>query len=264
MAIDNNVTASTQNLALAAILFLYKEVLAIDLPWLDNITHAKRPKKLPTVLSVTEVQKLLASMEGMPALISRLLYGTGMRLMECLQLRVMDIDFERGEILIRNGKGAKDRVTLLPKCLIAPLQEHLSRRRLMFDSDAAAGHGSVALPELLAQRQPKSAYEWGWQFVFAANSVAIASASGLMRRHHQDPKRIQRHLAKAAKLAGIIKSISPHVLRHSFATHLLESGCDIRTVQELLGHSDVSTTMIYCHVVNSRDAGVMSPLDRVM
>jgi len=262
LATDRNVSASTQNLALSSLLFLYKEVLAIELPWLDNITPAKKPQRLPTVLSESEVKRLLNFMEGVPGLVARLLYGTGMRLMEAIRLRVKDIDFDRREILVRDGKGAKDRVTMLPESLIPALKEHLARRRLIFDQDVASGHVDVWMPNALERKYPNACREWGWQFFFVANNVSTDPVSGVIRKHHQDEKMIQRHVAKAAKLAGIAKPVSPHVLRHSFATHLLEGGYDIRTVQELLGHSDVSTTMIYTHVLNKGGRGVVSPLDR--
>jgi len=257
---ERNVAANTQNLALSSILFLYKEVLEFNLPWLDNIVHAKRPKRLPVVLSTAEVKKLLICMEGMPGLVANLLYGTGMRLMEGLTLRVKDVDFDRREILIRDGKGAKDRVTMLPESLIAALREHLNRRRVIFDADLAAGQAYVWLPDQLVRKSIDTFREWGWQFFFVASNVSIDPVAGIFR-NHQDPKMIQRHVAKAAKLAGITKPVSPHVLRHSFATHLLEAGYDIRTVQELLGHSDVATTMIYTHVLNRGGKGVKSPLD---
>jgi len=263
LATERNVSASTQNLALSSLLFLYKEVLAIDLPWLDNITPAKKPQRLPTVLSEAEVKRLLGCMEGVSGLVARLLYGTGMRLMEALRLRVKDIDFDRREILVRDGKGAKDRVTMLPQSLIPALTEHLARRRVIFDADVATGKVDVWMPDALERKYPNACREWGWQFFFVAGNVSTDPISGVVRKHHQDEKMIQRHVAKAAKLAGIAKPVSPHVLRHSFATHLLEGGYDIRTVQELLGHSDVSTTMIYTHVLNKGGRGVTSPLDRM-
>ncbi len=262
LAVDLNVSASTQNLALSAILFLYKEVLEIGLPWLADIVHAKKPKRLPTVLNKSEVTKLLTCMEGTPGLVASLLYGTGMRLMEGLMLRIRDVDFERREIVVRNGKGGKDRVTMLPVRLIPALTEHMARRRFIFDADIASGQVRASLPEDVKQKHADAYREWGWQYWFVAKNISADPESGVMRRDHQDEKMIQRHVAKAAKLAGILKVVSPHVLRHSFATHLLESGCDIRTVQELLGHSDVSTTMIYSHVLNRGDRGVVSPLDR--
>lgn len=263
LATDRNVSASTQNLALSSLLFLYKEVLEIELPWLDNIIRAKKPQRLPTVLSEGEVKRLLACMEGTPGLVARLLYGTGMRLMESLRLRVKDIDFDRREILVRDGKGAKDRVTMLPESLVETLKEHLVRRRAIFDADTAAGQIDVWMPHALERKYPNACREWGWQFFFVANNVSTDPVTGVIRKHHQDEKMIQRHVAKAAKLAGIAKPVSPHVLRHSFATHLLENGYDIRTVQELLGHSDVSTTMIYTHVLNKGGKCVKSPLDRM-
>lgn len=263
LATERNVSASTQNLALSSLLFLYKEVLAIDLPWLDNITPAKKPQRLPTVLSEAEVKRLLNCMEGVPGLVARLLYGTGMRLMEAIRLRVKDIDFDRREILVRDGKGAKDRVTMLPESLIPALKEHLARRRIIFDKDVASGQVDVWMPNALERKYPNACREWGWQFFFVASNVSTDPVSGVVRKHHQDEKMIQRHVAKAAKLAGIAKPVSPHVLRHSFATHLLEGGYDIRTVQELLGHSDVSTTMIYTHVLNKGGRGVTSPLDKM-
>ncbi len=263
LATDRNVSASTQNLALFSLLFLYKEVLTIDLPWLDNITPAKKPQRLPTVLSEAEVKRLLRCMEGVPGLVARLLYGTGMRLMEGLRLRVKDIDFDRREILVRDGKGAKDRVTVLPESLIPALKEHLARRRIIFDADVASGQVDVWMPNALERKYPNACREWGWQFFFVASNVSTDPVSGVVRKHHQDEKMIQRHVSKAAKLAGIAKPVSPHVLRHSFATHLLEGGYDIRTVQELLGHSDVSTTMIYTHVLNKGGRGVTSPLDNM-
>ena len=245
---ENNVSANTQNLALSSILFLYKEVLNLDLPWLNNVVHAKKPKRLPVVLSRAEVRKLLVCMEGMPGLIANLLYGTGMRLMEALTLRVSDIDFGQGQILIRGGKGAKDRVTMLPQSLIPALNNHLARRRVVFDADTKANPNK------------KNNIDWGSQFIFFSNTVSATPLAG-NNRSHQDPKMIQRYVAKAARMAGIDKAVSPHVLRHSFATHLLEDGYDIRTVQELLGHSDVSTTMIYTHVLNRGGTGIKSPLD---
>ena len=254
---ERNVSANTQNLALSSILFLYREVLEFDLPWLVNVVHAKKPQRLPVVLSMAEVKKLLICMEGMSGLVAGLLYGTGMRLMEGLTLRVKDVDFDRAEILVRNGKGAKDRVTMLPQSLIPALNDHLHRRKIIFDADFAAGKAYVWLPEEPEKKSPDTSREWGWQFLFAASNVTIDPAAR-GSRNHQDPKMIQRHVAKAARLAGILKPVSPHVLRHSFATHLLEGGYDIRTIQELLGHSDVSTTMIYTHVLNKSGNRVMS------
>lgn len=263
LATEQNVSANTQNLALSSILFLYKEVLTVELPWLDDIVRAKKPQRLPVVLSEAEIKRLLTCMEGIPGLVARLLYGTGMRLMEGLKLRIKDIDFDRREILIRDGKGAKDRVTMLPESLITPLKEHLARRRVIFEADLAAGKADVWLPNALERKYPNAHREWGWQFFFVARDVSTDPVTGVIRKHHQDEKMIQRHVSKAAKLAGISKHVTPHILRHSFATHLLEAGYDIRTVQELLGHSDVSTTMIYTHVLNKGGKGVRSPLDKM-
>jgi len=259
---ERNVSANTQNLALSSILFLYKEVLGWDLPWLNNIVHAKKPKRLPVVLTREEVKKLLICMEGMPGLVANLLYGTGMRLMEGLTLRVKDVDFDHSEILIRGGKGAKDRVTMLPLSVIPSLKEHLDRRQVIFEADVAAGHAYAWFPDEPGRKHSDNYRDWGWQLIFVANKVS-ADAGGFICRSHQDAKLIQRQVAKAAKLAAIKKPVSPHVLRHSFATHLLEDGYDIRTVQELLGHSDVSTTMIYTHVLNNKSMGVRSPLDKL-
>ncbi len=263
LAVDRNVAASTQNLALAAILFLYRDVLEVELPWLENVTRAKKPERIPSVLSRSQVQRLLDSMEGTSALIARLLYGTGMRLTEGLRLRVGDVDLERCEIVVRGGKGAKDRVTVLPETLAEPMREHIARRRLLFDEDLRDGCADVWLPYALAVKYPNAPREWHWQFVFVSRRISTDPVSGARRRHHVDQRIVQRDIRAAAKRARLEKVASPHVLRHSFATHLLESGYDIRTVQELLGHSDVSTTMIYTHVLNRGGRGVVSPLDRI-
>lgn len=263
LAVAGHVAASTQNQALSALLFLYREVLEIDLPWLDGVTRAKPSKRLPVVLTPSEVRKVLERMDGVYGLMGRLLYGTGMRLMECVRLRVKDVDFGRSEILIRDGKGAKDRVTMLPAALADSLAEHLTRRRLVFDDDLAAGQAEVWLPDALAKKYPNAPNEWAWQFVFCSGSHSTDPRSGRVRRHHLDEKLLQRAMKKAVAAARIAKPATPHTLRHSFATHLLEGGYDIRTVQELLGHSDVSTTMIYTHVLNRGGRGVVSPLDRM-
>ena len=262
LAVEGNVAAATQNQALSALLFLYKEVLGLDLPWLDNVTRAKRPQRLPVVMTRDEVRAVLDRMEGGYGLMARLLYGTGMRLMECVRLRVKDVDFARGEILVRDGKGAKDRVTMLPQSLVSALQSHLQQRRALFDDDVRTGKAAVYLPHALAQKYPKAPTEWGWQYVFPSGSYSIDPRSGAERRHHLDEKLLQRAVKRAVQAAGLAKPATPHTLRHSFATHLLEAGYDIRTVQELLGHSDVSTTMIYTHVLNKGGRGVTSPLDR--
>ncbi len=262
LAVEGNVAAATQNQALSALLFLYKEVLGIDLPWLDNVTRAKRPQRLPVVMTRKEVHAVLDRIEGVYGLMARLLYGTGMRLMECVRLRVKDVDFSRGEILVRDGKGAKDRVTMLPQSLMSALQSHLQQRRALFDDDILAGKAAVYLPHALAQKYPSAPTEWGWQYVFPSGSYSIDPRSGVERRHHLDEKLLQRAMKRAVQASGLAKPATPHTLRHSFATHLLEAGYDIRTVQELLGHADVSTTMIYTHVLNKGGRGVTSPLDR--
>ncbi|PPC79725.1 MAG: integrase [Methylotenera sp.] len=256
-----NVSSSTQNQALSALLFLYREVLGISLPWMDDVVRAKKPQRLPVVLSKQEVGKILDHMQSTHGLIARLLYGTGIRIMECCRLRVQDIDFDRGELLIRNGKGAKDRVTMLPKSLVEPLRAHLIWRKALFDADAAKGKAEVYLPDALERKYVNAATSWAWQYVFCSGSYSVDPRSGRERRHHLDEKLVQRAVKKAVGLAGVNKPATPHTFRHSFATHLLEGGYDIRTVQELLGHSDVSTTMIYTHVLNKGGRGVSSPLD---
>jgi integron integrase len=262
LAVEGNVSASTQNQALSALLFLYREVLGMELPWLDDVVRAKKPQRLPSVLNREEVSLVLVRMEGTYGLMARLLYGTGMRLMECCRLRVKDIDFRQREILIRDGKGGKDRVTMLPETLIKPLQEYLVKRRRLFEDDLSKGMTEVFLPDALARKYPNAAQEWIWQYVFSSGSYSVDPRSGRERRHHIDEKLLQRAMKKAVTASGITKFATPHTLRHSFATHLLEGGYDIRTVQELLGHSDVSTTMIYTHVLNKGGRGVVSPLDR--
>lgn len=264
LATARDVAAGTQNQAMHAILFLYKQVLGIDLPWLDGITRAKPSKRLPTVLTQQETRELLASTSGLPGLVIRLLYGTGMRLMEGLRLRVKDIDFAGHCIIVRAGKGDKDRVVPLPESLVEPLKARLTERRKMHDIDLAKGMADVELPHALERKYPNAGKEFGWQYVFAAADYSADPRSGVMRRHHLHEKTVQRHVRDAARRAGIDKPTHPHTLRHSFATHLLESGADIRTVQELLGHSDVSTTMIYTHVLNRGGRCVTSPLDRMM
>jgi integron integrase len=261
LAVERDVTASTQNVALAALLFLYREVLKAELPWLDNVQRAKPSHHLPVVLSREEVTTLLAHMEGTAALIAKLLYGTGMRLMEGVRLRVMDVDFQRGEITIRKGKGAKDRVTMLPRTLQGPLQAQIATSLSFHRADLADGFGKVWLPPSLARKYPTAAGDPGWQYVFAAPERSRDPRSGIMRRHHFDEQRVQRAMKCAVRASGIHKMATPHTLRHSFATHLLEAGYDIRTVQELLGHSDLKTTQIYTHVLNRGGLAVRSPLD---
>lgn len=263
LAVQGKVSASTQNQAKSALLFLYKEVLAIELPWLDNVTQAKASRRLPVVLNREEVQAILSHLSGTHWLIACLLYGTGMRILEGLRLRVKDVDFKRREILIRDGKGFKDRVTMLPLTLVAPLQAHLTKVRTQFDNDLAQGVADVYLPFALARKYPNAAKEWLWQYVFPAASLSVDPVSGARRRHHIAEQNIQRAMKQAVRDADLTKPASPHTLRHSFATHLLEGGYDIRTVQELLGHKDVSTTMIYTHVLNKGGKGVASPLDHL-
>ena len=264
LAVQGRVAASTQNLALSAVLFLYKDVLAIELPWLKDVTRAKRPQRLPTVLTRAEAAALMKELRpGMPALIARLLYGTGMRLMEGVRLRVKDVELEGRQVVVRNGKGAKDRVTVLPEGLLEPLRAQLAIRRAVYDVDLARGAASVWLPDALERKYPGAASQWAWQYVFAADTFSPDPRTGAIRRHHIDEQHVQRAVKRAAQAASITKPVSPHTLRHSFATHLLEQGYDIRTVQELLGHSDVSTTMIYTHVLNRGGRGVVSPLDRL-
>lgn len=262
LAVHRNVAASTQNQALAALLFLYKQVLKLDLPWLGEVVRAKKPVRLPVVLTVTEVQQVLVQLQGELWLAASLLYGSGMRLMEVLRLRVKDVDFARHEILVRDGKGMKDRVTLLPQRLFTPLKQHLQTVRAAHQQELAAGRGDVYLPFALAKKYPKAPTDWAWQYVFPAAGLSVDPRSGAVRRHHVDEKRLQRAFKAAIRAAEIHKPATPHTLRHSFATHLLESGQDIRTVQELLGHADVKTTQIYTHVLNRGGLGVISPLDR--
>ncbi|MDO9271918.1 MAG: integron integrase [Rugosibacter sp.] len=263
LAVAGKVAAATQNQAKSALLFLYREVLEIALPWLDNVTQAKAPKRLPVVLTVKEVQAVMAGMSGTHALIARLLYGSGMRLMEAVRLRVKDVEFSRREILIREGKGFKDRVTMLPDAVIEPLLRHLEKVKMLHEEDLALGHGEVYLPYALDKKYPNAGREWGWQYVFPSRNLSVDPRSGKQRRHHVDEKGVQRAMKQAVQDAGLVKPATPHTLRHSFATHLLQAGYDIRTVQELLGHSDVSTTMIYTHVLNKGGRGVMSPLDKI-
>lgn len=263
LAVRRDVSASTQNQALAALLFLYKQVLRQDLPWLGEVVRAKKPARLPVVLSMEEVHLILELLDGQVGLVARLLYGGGMRLLEGIRLRVKDVDFSRNEIIIRDGKGQKDRVTVMPASLVGPLKQHIARTRMLHDQELAEGRGDVYLPDALARKYPKAPWEWAWQYVFPASSLSVDPRSGAVRRHHLDEKRVQRAFKRAVKTSGIAKLATPHTLRHSFATHLLESGQDIRTVQELLGHADVKTTMIYTHVLNRGGLAVLSPLDRM-
>lgn len=263
LAIERDVAAATQQQALSALLFLYKQVLEIDLPWLDDLVRPKKPARLPTVLNHEEVARLLDAVRPEHALMVRLLYGTGMRLMECLRLRIKDLDFVRREILIRDGKGAKDRVTILPQSLVEPMQQQLRRAAVFFGQDRAAARPGVYLPHALERKYPNAGATWAWFWVFPAAGLSVDPRSGTERRHHAHEKALQRAMKQAVEQAGIAKPVSVHTLRHSFATHLLHAGYDIRTVQELLGHANVSTTMIYTHVLNRGGRGVVSPLDRV-
>ena len=262
LAVRGRVSASTQNQAKSAILFLFREVIDRELPWLEGIVAARTPQRLPVVLSFEETEAVLGRMRGTSGLVARLLYGSGLRILECLRLRVKDIDLSRHEILVRDGKGAKDRVTMLPESVVEPLRRHLERVRELHAEDLNAGFGSVYLPYALDRKYPNAGKEWMWQYVFPAARLSRDPRSDVTRRHHADEKPIQRALQSALRAAGIHKPATPHTLRHSFATHLLQSGYDIRTVQELLGHKDVTTTMIYTHVLNRGGRGVVSPLDR--
>jgi integron integrase len=262
LAVAGKVSASTQNQAKSALLFLYREVLEIQLAWLDNVTQAKAPKRLPVVLTVSEVQSLLSHLKGTHLLIASLLYGGGMRLMEAVRLRVKDVEFSRHEIVVREGKGFKDRVTMLPEAVVASLKAHLTKVKALHDEDLLQGFGEVYLPFALDKKNPVSGRDWGWQYVFPSRNLSVDPRSGKTRRHHVDEKGVQRAVKQAVRDAELVKPATPHTLRHSFATHLLQNGYDIRTVQELLGHSDVSTTMIYTHVLNKGGKGVVSPLDR--
>jgi integron integrase len=263
LATERKVAAATQNQALAALLFLYKAVLERDLPWFDGLVRAKRPVRIPVVLGEAEVRRLFEQLHGVVWIMASLLYGAGLRLQECLMLRVKDVDFAYRQILVRDGKGAKDRVTMLPEGVVQPLQAHLGKVRALHRRDLAEGYGEVWLPYALSRKYPRAGYEWGWQFLFPSKNRSADPESGVIRRHHVYPDTMSREIRRAARAAGIPKPVSCHTLRHSFATHLLEGGYDIRTVQELLGHADVSTTMIYTHVLNKGARGVKSPLDRI-
>ena len=261
LAVNGKVAASTQNQALAALLFLYREVLELELPWMSEIRRAKQPERLPVVLTREEARALIAELSGLNWLLGSLLYGTGMRLLECLRLRVLDIDFARHEIVVRQGKGGKDRRTMLPVSLAARLKAQLDEAERLHRRDLSLGYGEVWLPNALARKYPNAGREWIWQYVFPASRRSTDPRSGVVRRHHLDESVLQRAVKRAASSAQLAKRATCHTLRHSFATHLLESGYDIRTIQELLGHKDVATTMIYTHVLNRGGRGVNSPLD---
>ncbi len=261
LAVDRSVSSSTQNQAKAALLFLYRHVLNADLPWLAEVIQAKRQARLPVVLTPGEVRTLFGQMDGGMALVAQVLYGTGLRLLEGLRLRVQDVEFERREILVRDGKGGKDRVTMLPDRLAEPLRAHLEKVKVLHERDLQEGFGEVWLPDALAAKSKAAPRAWGWQWVFPSGLRSVDPRSGVTRRHHLQPESVQKAVRLAARAAELVKPVTPHVLRHSFATHLLATGSDIRTVQELLGHKDVATTMIYTHVLNRGGRGVASPLD---
>ena len=260
LAVHRNVAASTQNQALSALLFLYREVLRQEIGAVDAV-RARKPKRLPTVLTRSETLRVISAMSGVHQLIAKLLYGSGLRILECLRLRVKDVDFEQHLIVVRDGKGDRDRITMLPEALLTPLQDQLARVRHLHAQDLAAGYGAVYLPYALEAKYPNANREWAWQYLFPAKSLSTDPRSGVTRRHHIDASTPQKAVRAAARMAGIVKPVTCHTFRHSFATHLLEAGYEIRTVQELLGHKDVKTTMIYTHVLNRGPLAVRSPLD---
>jgi len=261
LAVEENVAASTQNQAFSALLFLYRDVLHHEPDFPIDALRAIKPKHLPTVLTREEARQVIGHLSGIHQLMAKLLYGSGLRLMECLRLRVKDLDFGQRQIIVRDGKGQKDRVTMLPEALIVPLQEHLVRVRRLHEEDLSKGYGSVFLPFALERKYPHADKEWIWQYVFPSDRLSADPRTLIVRRHHLDESGLQKAVRAAARLAGISKPVSPHTFRHCFATHLLENGYDIRTVQELLGHKDVKTTMIYTHVMNRGALAVRSPLD---
>ncbi|MBM3123290.1 MAG: integron integrase [Chloroflexi bacterium] len=261
LAVNDHVSAATQNQALSALLFLYRNVLHIDLDLPTASIRALRTRRLPTVLTRDEVHAVLACLTGPHQLMARLLYGSGLRLMECLRLRIKDVDFAQRRILVRQGKGAKDRVTMLPESLVPPLLDHLQHIQRLHRRDRTAGSGHVGLPDALPRKLPAAPTDWIWQYVFPSANLSVDPHTGHIGRHHLSPAGLQRAVHQAAQLAGINKRVTCHTFRHSFATHLLENGYDIRTVQELLGHRDVKTTMIYTHVLNRGGLAVRSPLD---
>ena len=261
LATERDLAASTQNQALAALLFLYRHVLDRELSELGEIPSAKRPSRLPTVFTREEARAVLGKLKGRNRLLASLLYGSGLRLMELLRLRVKDVDFDSHQLFVRDGKGAKDRATMLPNSVADALRRHLERVKQLHDADLANGFGSVHLPKALARKYPNALKEWAWQYVFPSRQLSTDPRSGERRRHHLSPSSLQKAVKEAVRQAEIHKSASCHTFRHSFATHLLEGGYDIRTVQELLGHKDVRTTMLYTHVLNRGAMGVRSPLD---
>jgi integron integrase len=261
LAVNRRVSGSTQNQALAAILFLYRQVLTVDLPWLEGVVRAKRAPRVPVVLGRNEIAGVIGNLDGSKRLMAGLLYGCGLRLMECLRLRVKDIDLARNEIIVRAGKGDRDRRTMLPRALKGDLAEHLGRVRTLHEADRRRDAGWVELPHALHRKYPNAGHELGWQWVFPAVRQYTDPESGHRRRHHFHESALQRAVHEAVRRAGIVKHAGCHTFRHSFATHLLEDGYDIRTVQELLGHRDVRTTMVYTHVLNRGGLGVASPFD---
>ena len=261
LATEGNVAKSTQNQAFNALIFLYREVLKAPLEGRIDAVRSGKQRRLPVVLSKEETARLLNAMTGVPQLMAKLIYGTGLRLMECLRLRVKDIDFELNEIRVRNGKGGTDRLVFLPETLKMALAEHLERVKLIHERDLAQGYGEVYLPNALERKYPKAGKEWIWQYVFPSIKLSRDPRSGVTRRHHMDPSTLDRAIKRAARLAAINKRVSSHTLRHSFATHLLQNGTDIRTIQSLLGHKDISTTMIYTHVLRQMEPKIKSPLD---
>ena len=261
LAVDRRVAASTQNQALCALIFLYKHVLDIDIGELIDVEWVKRPPRLPDVLTTREVVDLLSRLDGVQRLLGQLMYGTGMRMIEALRLRVKDIDIPRGQITVRDSKGGKDRVAILPRILIPDLEAQIAHAKGLHDQDLAQGYGSVELPYALERKYPQAPWAWHWQYVFPSDVLSRDPRSGITRRHHLYPNVLQRALKKAAAKTGITKHVKTHILRHSFATHMLESGVDIRTIQDMLGHEDLNTTMIYTHVVKNGPYGVTSPLD---
>lgn len=261
LAVEGNVSASTQNQALFALLFLYKEILQIDLPWLENFKPAKKSSHIPVVLTKEEVKQIIGQLNGTNWLIANLLYGAGLRLTEALRLRVKDLDFGFRQIVISDGKGAKDRFTILPNGLIEPLQEQLSAAQKLHEQDLRRGLGRVEMPFALARKYPNAETEWAWQYVFPSKSLSKNPRTGLKGRHHVSPSSLQKPFKQVLRKSCIAKNASPHTLRHSFATHLLQDGYDIRTIQSLSGHKELTTTMIYTHVLQQNKLGVLSPLD---
>ncbi len=263
LAQQDHVAASTQNQALSALLFLYRQVLQVEMPWLDNVVRAKRSERLPVVLTREEVRAVIRELQGPPRLMAILLYGAGLRLLECARLRVKDVDFATNQIIVRAGKGDRDRVTMLPAVVKPDLVRHVEVVRRQHEADLRHGAGWVELPWALARKYPNAGREWAWQWVFPATRIYVDRETGQRRRHHLHESVLQRAVKEAVRRAGIAKRATCHTFRHSFATHLLEDNHDIRTVQELLGHRDVSTTMIYTHVLNRGPGGVRSPADRM-